>query len=125
MMNLNNGAPVPPADPEDLKQVWKFGKLVGAKLSSQQGKGPAPSTGGNYGIQSDLLAERCSPGANAGTVMLRCQFLKMSAQQGLLAHWQHVEEFEDIVFQVFATYPVHFGQFDFEALAKHLREKRP
>ena len=119
--NLRSGIPVPQIDPDDLKRVWEFLRTVQATFSSRQGeKAGAPAE--SFGIQSDLLAEHCSPGANVPAVMFRCQFLQLLVQKGLLAPWLQGGEPDEFLFGVFAAYPVHVGEFDTDALLRHIRE---
>lgn len=123
LQSLNGGAIAPAVNPEDLKRLWKFVESTRANLASRQGTNAAPPSNSTFGIQADLLAAQCSPGANTGAVMFRCSFLGMCAQQGLLAAWQHGKELDEFVFQVFADYPLHMGKFDLEALLQYLREQ--
>jgi len=121
--NLRSGTPPPPVDPEDLKRVWEFVQAVQASHSSREGKTGAPLRAESIGIATGLLAEHCSPGADVAAVMFRCQFLGLLIQQGLLAPWLHGEKPDEFLFKVFATYPVHVGEFDTASLLQHIREK--
>ena len=118
--NLRSGVPAPPVDADDLKRVWEFVKAV-----RRRGETDAVRHGGSVGIQADLLAEHCSPGANVPAVMFRCQFLQLVVEQGLLAPWLHGGEPDEFLFQVFAAYPVHVGEFDTASLLRHIRENSP
>lgn len=93
-------------------------------VSYQAGKPGQPAGG----VDGDLIAEHCSVGANVEAVFFRHAIMQMLARQGLLAPWQHGEEIEDFVFQVFATYPFHLGssetKLDVEALLQHIRDAR-
>ena len=112
--NLRSGVPAPQVDPNDLKSLWEFVKTVQKEL-------PRPSE--SFGIDSDLLAEHCSPGADIPAVMFRCSFFMLFMKQGLLAPWLDGDKPFEFLFQVFATYPVHVGKFDTETLLQHIREK--
>ena len=121
--SLKGGGPAPAVDPENLKRVWKFFESLRAEVASRNSEENRSSGPSPLGVEADILAQQCSPGANIGAVTFRCQCLQMFSKEGLLAPWQHGEELEDIVFEVFAAYPVHIGKFDSEALLKDLREK--
>ena len=116
--NPRDGVPAPSVDPGDLKRLWEFVRTVRTERASRQS---AAGTG-SIGIDSRLVAQQCSPGANGAGVMFRCQFLQMFIQMGLLAPWLHGGNPDEFLFQVFATYPVHIGQFDSDALLQHIRE---
>lgn len=108
--NLRSGVPAPDVDPGDLKSLWEFVRT---------GLRPAES----IGFAHDLLAKHCSPGANVPAVMFRCQFIMLLMKQGLLAPWLDGDRPYEFLFQVFATYPVHVGEFDTENLLQHIRDK--
>jgi hypothetical protein len=122
--NLRSGVPAPPVDPDDLKRVWEFVRTVRARLSSRQSETGATAGFEPFGIDSDLLVKHCSPGANVAAVMFRCQVMQLLVQQGLLAPWLHGENPDEFLFQVFATYPVHIGEFDTVSLLEHVRRAR-
>ena len=122
LQNLRNGDPAPPVDPDDLKRVWEIVRTVRGKLASPQSETRAASGLAPFGIDRDLLATHCSPGANVASVMFRYQFLQGFIQLGLLAPWVHGEHPDEFLFQVFATYPVHIGEFDNASLLQHIRE---
>jgi len=119
--NLRSGVPAPPVDVNDLKRVWEFIGTVRAKLASRQNEAGAASGPQPFGIDRDLLAKHCSAGANVHAVMFRCQFMQMLIQQGLLAPWLRGGNPDELLFQVFATYPVHIGEFDTGALLEYIR----
>lgn len=123
--SLRNGAPAPPVEPEDLKRVWQLIQTAQQKVADALGSHEAAGTSGKPGvsIMADRVAEHCGPGANASAVFFRCQMLALLLKQGLLASWQQGEEPNDFLFQVFATYPLHLGEFDVEALLQHIRER--
>ena len=120
--NLRSGVPAPPVDVNDLKRAWEFIGTVRAKLSARQNERGAASGLQPIGIDRDLLVKHCRAGANVPALMLRCQFMQMFVQQGLLAPWLHGENPDELLFQVFATYPVHIGEFDTAALVEHIRQ---
>jgi hypothetical protein len=122
--SLCSGAPAPPVEPEDVKRVWQFIRTTQQKQANARGPREAggSSAEGAVSIQDNLVAEHCSPGANASAVFFRCQMLALLMKQRLLAPWQHGEEIDDFLFQVFASYPLHVGNFDVEALLQHIRE---
>jgi len=117
--NLRDGVPAPPVDPGDLKRLWEFARTVRTKHASRQ----SVEGTGSIGIEPRLVAQQCSPGVNVAAVMFRCQFLQMFIQLGSLAPWLHGENPDEFLFQIFATYPVHTGQFDSDALLHHIRER--
>lgn len=55
--------------------------------------------------------------------MFRCLFLQLLIQEGLLATWVAGENPLQLLFQVLANYPVRVGEFDSDALLKHLRDQ--
>ena len=123
--NLRQGVSAPQVDPDDLRRVWEFLKTVRARLPAGQSSTGAAPASSNFGIDSRLLAEHCSPGADVAAVMFRCQFMQLLVQQGALARWVHGETPDPFLFQVFAVYPVHVGEFDTASLLQHLSEKCP
>ena len=120
--DLRSGVPGPPVDPDDLKRVWEFVSTVRAELASRQSGTGATSGFETFGIDHDLLAKQCSSGANVAAVMFRCQFLEGFIQLGLLAPWLHGENPDEFLFRIFATYPVHIGEFDNASLLQHIQE---
>ena len=97
--------PPPRVNPDDLKRVWLLQKTVRSS------------------IQADIFAEHCSPGADVKAVWFRSSFLHLLVRQGLLAPWLDGDNPAEFLFEVFATYPVHLGDFDPKALLQHIREK--
>jgi len=120
--NLRSGVPAPPVDRDDLKRAWELVSRFRAEHSSCQNEAGATPGSETFGIDSRLLAEHLSPGANLAAVMFRCGFLQLLIQQGLLAPWLHGEKLDEFLFEVFATYPIHIGEFDEASLLRHIRE---
>ena len=83
----NEGEPIPPVDPEDLKRNWKI----------------------QPGDKEALIAERAR-GLNSSAISKRCWMIRVltacSNQGQLLAPWQHGVELDDAVFRVAATFPI-------------------
>ena len=120
--NLRSGVPAPQVDPNDLKSLWEFVSAV-QNSSSSPPKKTDPRRGESVGIDSDLLAKHCSPGADVSAVMFWYQFFMLLMKQGSLAPWLDGDKPSEFLFQVFATYPVHVGEFDTEPLLQHIQEK--
>jgi len=80
-----DGEPIPPVDPEDVKQVWK---LI------------PPWRPGND------QQSACSPGANVTAVTRRSNMIGTLKIYKLLTPWQHGEELDDAVFRIAATFPI-------------------
>jgi hypothetical protein len=127
LQSLGEGAPLPPIDPEDLKRIRDYFQTVRAKLAKAPGLQDGTPEEPRFGVQLNLIAEHCSPGANVEALFFRYSILEMLTRQGLLSPWRHGEEFDDFVFNVFASYPSHLGRsetkLDVEALPQHIREK--
>jgi len=84
----NEGEPIPPVDPEDLKRVWKI----------------------KPGDKKAMLAERARD-QNHSAISKRCWMIRVLTGRGfnkgqLLAPWQHGEELDDTVFRLAATFPI-------------------
>jgi hypothetical protein len=80
----NEGDPIPPVDPEDLKRNWKI-----------------------QGDKEAWLA--ASQEANSAAISKRCWMIKgltHDKKGQLLAPWKHGEELDDAVFRVAATFPI-------------------
>jgi hypothetical protein len=101
------GEPPPQVDPDDLKRVWR----------RQREFAILPS------IRAAAFAKDLSPSADVKAVWFRASFLHMLIRQGLLAPWVGGDEPAGILFEVFATYPVHLGDFDTEPLLRHIRAR--
>ncbi len=121
--NLSSGVPLPQVNPDDLKRVWELFRSVQATLSRRRGDTAASGPAEPFGIQQDIVAQHCSPGADVPATVLRCQFLGVLLQQGVLAPWLDGENPCELLFREFATYPVHLGEFDMGPLLQHLQEK--
>jgi hypothetical protein len=81
----NEGEPIPPADPEDVKRVWKI----------------------KPGDKEAWIA--ASQEANSAPISKRCQMIRMldHFNKGqLLAPWKHGEELDDAVFGIAASFPI-------------------
>jgi hypothetical protein len=94
--SVRSGAPAPPVEPEDVKRVWQLIRTTRQRLANARGPREAGGSSGEVavGIQDNLVAEHCSPGANSSVVFFRCQMLGVFLKQGLLAPWQHGEEID-------------------------------
>lgn len=121
--SLRSGAPAPPVDPQDLKRAWEFQRSVLANAPPPPAERNGARGEQSIGVSVDALAKHCSPGANVGAIGFRCWMLDLLLKQGLLTPWQHREEIDDILFEVFATYPLHVSELNFESLLQHIREK--
>jgi hypothetical protein len=80
-----DGEPIPPVDPEDVKRVWE---LI------------PPWRPGNDQHSA------CSPGADVSAVSLRSGMIETLERYTVLTPWQHGEELDDAVFRVAATFPL-------------------
>lgn len=67
-------APVPAVDPEDMRSVWTLFESIWKQEKRD----------GATGIDTRLLAEHCSPGANVMAISSRVALVKALEQQGLL-----------------------------------------
>jgi hypothetical protein len=86
------GGPIPPVDAKDLKLTWELYRDVGKHAG---------------GIDSRVLEEVCSPGANVFAVWSRLSMLSMLLLKSkILTPWHHGEELDDVVFRVGATFPM-------------------
>ena len=105
-----SSAPVPAVDPEDMRRVWPLFELV---WRGKQGTGAT-------GIDTRLLAEHCSAGANIAAISARVALTKALQQQGLLDAWREGDSLRPKVFEVTAKCPLTPGagtmKFDPEAI---------
>ncbi len=118
--NLPLGAPLPPADPDDLKRVWRFSQTKTDELRAHAG---ADAEKGCIGIDGRLVLEQCSPGADVQAVFFRAQILQFLLGRGFLDEWREGGDLRDIVFQVAASFPITLGDqgFDVQGLIDRLR----
>jgi hypothetical protein len=116
---------IPTVSSVDVRNVWMMQRDTQKSFPGQQ-------VWGASGTQE----RACSPGADSEAVYQRASLLYLLGSMdgpNPLAPWMHNGEPDDVVFKVFATFPMkrlprdsNFGglPFDFEELAKQL-EKEP
>ena len=92
----NPEGPIPPADPADLRSVWKMQREV-----------QASSPGKNVVISVEMYERVCSLGANIGAVWFRTSLIGVLEMLGMLKPWINEGVVADAVFQVAATFSVN------------------
>ena len=115
MQGVEQGAPIPPVDPIDVRRVQE--------LYEQFAQLRDPGMEGNTAIDASLMASVCSPGADMGAVWVRNALLGVMLQQGVLADWQRGTGLDDAVYRVAATIPLNGLQLDPRAFIQRLREE--
>ena len=114
--SVDEGAPIPPVDPIDLRRLQELYEQVGAQLRDAGLEGCS-------GISASQIAGTCSPGADMGAVWVRCALLGVLLKQGVLADWQRGTGLDDAVYRVAATMPLNGLQLDPIAFVRCLREE--
>ncbi len=92
---LTSGTVVPAVKAEDVKQVWALRREVSKKHAGKK----------DIAIGVNLMTHACSPGADVEAVSFRASILEMALQEGELVPFQHGEEIDESVVQLFATFP--------------------
>jgi len=115
MQGVEQGAPIPPVDPIDVRRVQE--------LYEQFAQLRDPGMEGNTAIDASLMASVCSPGADMGAVWVRNALLGVMLQQGVLADWQRGTGLDDAVYRVAGTIPLNGLQLDPRAFIQRLREE--
>lgn len=110
--SMKSGAPVPSVSTDDVRRVWVF--IVGTQHQSS-----IP----NISFDVRLIAQQCSPGANALAVFFRTALLQLLLKEGMLNDWREGDELRDIVFDAVAAFPLQKGiqGFDPNAFVSRLR----
>lgn len=116
MHGVEEGAPIPPVDPIDLRHFQELYEQVDGYC---RGAGME----GRSAIDGRLLAGACTPRADVGAVSVRSTLLGVMLKQGILAHWQRGTGLGDAVYRVAATMPLNGAQLDPIAFVPRLREE--
>jgi hypothetical protein len=85
--------PVPVVDPNDLRAVWELTEQVRAQFIGE------PSA--SFGIEANLVRQRCGPGTNVFAAIVRCGLIEMSMRAGITASQMELGGFD-----VAATFPI-------------------
>ena len=92
-------APVPAVDPRDMRSVWPLFEFLEEEKEEQRT--------GATGIDTRLLAEHCSAGANIAAICARVALAKfLLHQQGLLNAWREGDSLRSQVLEVIAKCPL-------------------
>jgi hypothetical protein len=113
-LGADQGAPIPPVDPLDLKHVHEF-------CEQKNSQHRDASIEGNSAIDAGLMARVCSPGADISAVWLRNTLLSLMVRQSVLTDLQRGTELDDAVYRVAATIPMNGIKLDPKALIQRLR----
>jgi hypothetical protein len=113
---VQDGAPIPPVAPIDVKHVHELCEQISAQHRDA-------GMEGSFSIDARSMARVCNPGADMGAVFVRNSLLSLMLMQGVLAEWQHGAELDDAVYRVTATIPLNGVQLNPSAFLQRLREE--
>ena len=88
-----DGEAIPPVDPEDIKRLREFRR-------------PRDWSGVPSWKYLQEMQAAVSPGADITAISERCHVITR-LPRNLIGPWQHGEEFDEAVFRLAATFPVH------------------
>ena len=89
---LDEGAPIPAADPRDVKQLWEATRRMDAEMPR---RGPKHAVGlaviAGYGVEAAASPDKFIP------ISWRHQLLKSLVERGVLNDYKHGEELDEKV----------------------------
>ena len=93
------GTPVPAADPEDLKAVWRVYRDTELRHPGQR-----------VGVDMNVLEQVCKSGSDVDAVVFRNMMLLLlrSVMPESLAPWTKNDELDEVVFRVAADIPMEW-----------------
>jgi hypothetical protein len=114
MDQYNLNAPLPAVTSADVQALWRFMNMASpSRGNSSKGGEGAETYPSAVGFDRDLLAERCSAGADVNAVFFRTSLPGVLLRIELLSPWQHGAALSADVFQVEATLPIaSLNEFD-------------
>jgi hypothetical protein len=97
---FDDGAPIPPANPHDLKQFWDVSRRINTDMP------PRPGVAIGLGIFASYGFEAASAGAEKYMpVEWRHELMSSLIKRGVLKDYVHGEELDEKVFAAAATMP--------------------
>lgn len=120
----HSGEPVPTVNVADFKSVW----AIYQDIESRHPRG-------TVGVDSGVIEQVCSPGADIRAVTYRCGMLQIleMVRGDLLVTWKQNGQFQDAVFRIAARIPMNWiGEgmsqslpFDVDAFFEEVRKESP
>ena len=108
--SAEEGGAVPPVAKEDLKALHEISVDMAKRRLGKDGVADVST-----------MARACSHGANLAAVWFRYTRLRSLAKKGVLAAWQHNQQFDNAVFEVAADVPIHGMELDQDEFVRRLR----
>jgi hypothetical protein len=97
---LDDGAPIPPVNVRDMKQVWEATRRMNADMPPNPNRQIGLGAYVAYGVEA-----AAGPPEELFPIAWRYQLLSSLVERGVLNDYKHGEELEDKVFDVAATMP--------------------